>query len=265
MENKNWSVFYDVLKKNLGTIKDLFSSNDLVVDGNKVVIENNNEKDYQKEFDAWKKKLTGVVEVKESQKFDKLLSDNRELLKKREDTVEKLNQTIKDLTTKYKNEKQSCETACGAIDGLIENKEGWLDIMAEVIRTLNTDNENTLKEQKSKVEKQKNKTCRRFWWKNFCRYLLFVFCVAAQSFLFVIVGLEESCYHAVGIGVYLAVVALAVLLLSEAMLVRGILQMSKKKFYIKQRFEYILNKIEMKKVSKFEIDRDLEKVLEEMK
>lgn len=264
MENKNWSDFNNTIEENLNTIKRLFSNNDLVLGDNKVEIEKNDAKENQKEFDDWKKKLMGVIEVKETQQFDTLLSDNRKLLEKREKIVERLNQTIEGLKSKYKNEKQSCEKACGAIDSLIEDKEGWLDIMSEVIRAQNTDNKNTLKEQKTNVEKQKNKTGRRFWWKNFCKCLLFVFCVAAQSFLFVIVGVKESCYHAEGIGVYLAVVALVVLL-SEVLLVRGTVQMSKKKFYIKQRFEYILNKIEMGKVSKFEIDRDLEKVLEEMK
>lgn len=265
MENKNWSDFNKTIKEKLNTIKGLFSNDDLVLGEKKVEIEKNDANENQKEFEAWKTKLMLKVDNEKKVEFENLLTENRALLQKREDAIGRLNQTIKGLQTKYKNEKRSCETACGAIDGLIENKEGWLDIMSEVIRAQNTDNKNTLKEQKTNVEKQKNKTGRRFWWKNFCKCLLFVFCVAAQSFLFVIVGVKESCYHAEGIGVYLAVVALVVLLLSEVLLVRGMVQMSKKKFYIKQRFEYILNKIEMGKVSKFEIDRDLEKVLEEMK
>lgn len=265
MENMNWSVLNKTINVSLNTIKGLFSNNDLLLGEKKVEIEKNDANENQKEFEAWKTKLMSKVSEEKKQEIESLLKDNRALLQKREDAIERLNQTIEGLKSKYKNEKQSCETACGAIDGLIENKEGWLDIMSEVIRAQKTDNKNTLKEQKTNVEKQKNKTGRRFWWKNFCKCLLFVFCVAAQSFLFVIVGVKESCYHAEGIGVYLAVVALVVLLLSEVLLIRGMVQMSKKKFYIKQRFEYILNKIEMGKVSKFEIGRDLEKVLEEMK
>ena len=156
MENMNWSVFNNTINVSLNTIKGLFSNNDLVLGEKKVEIEKNDANENQKEFEAWKTKLMSKVSEEKKQEIESLLKDNRALLQKREDAIERLNQTIEGLKSKYKNEKQSCETACGAIDGLIENKEGWLDIMSEVIRAQNTDNKNTLKEQKTNVEKQKN-------------------------------------------------------------------------------------------------------------
>jgi hypothetical protein len=265
MENKNWSDFNNTIEENLNTIKRLFSNNDLVLGDNKVEIEKNDAKENQKEFDDWKKKLMGVIEVKETQQFDTLLSDNRKLLEKREKIVERLNQTIEGLKSKYKNEKQSCEKACGAIDSLIEDKEGWLDIMAEAIRIQHNDNEVTKEKQKEVVKKKKGEIDCQYGCTIVGSCILFACCLAVQVFLFEIMGLEEASWHAEEIGIYIAVVAMIVCLVCEVFLVRGIVRLSKKKNYILQRLDLILNKIDMRKVTKFEIDRDLEKVLEEMK
>lgn len=265
MENKNWSDFNNTIEENLNTIKRLFSNNDLVLGDNKVEIEKNDAKENQKEFDDWKKKLMGVIEVKETQQFDTLLSDNRKLLEKREKIVERLNQTIEGLKSKYKNEKQSCEKACGAIDSLIEDKEGWLDIMAEVIRIQFVSDQGEVLKRKEVVGNKKTKLEKLYKRKIGWNCVLFGICVVFQSILFIIIGLKESCIHTENLGVWVSVFAMVALLVCEILLVRGISNMSKKKDNILQHLDLLLNKIEMLKVSTFEIDRDLEKALEEMK
>lgn len=265
MENKNWSDFNNTIEENLNTIKRLFSNNDLVLGDNKVEIEKNDAKENQKEFEEWKTKLMSKVDEEKKQEFENLLIENRALLQKREDAIGRLNQTIDGLKSKYKEEKQSCDEACGAIDSLIEDKEGWLDIMAEVIRIQFVSDQGEVLKRKEVVGNKKTKLEKLYKRKIGWNCVLFGICVVFQSILFMIIGLKESCIHAENLGVWVSVFAMVALLVCEILLVRGISNMSKKKDNILQHLDLLLNKIEMLKVSTFEIDRDLEKALEEMK
>lgn len=268
MENKNWSVFYTTIINNHNTIKELFSYNDLVLDNKKVEIEKNDANENQKEFEAWKTKLISKVGEEKKQEFENLLIENRALLQKREDAIGRLNQTIEGLKSKYREEKQTCDKACSEMGKVIEDKEGWLDIMAEVIRVQNMDNNNAHEKQKSVVEKKKSDYDCLFCCKTVGLALLVLLSIGAQVFLFT----QLEVYNDQGVvpsynvlNNCVLVAAMIILLVSEFFLVLGIIRLSKKKNFILQRLELILNKIEMRKVSKFEINRDLEKVLEEMK
>ena len=264
MENKNWSVFYKTIIENLNTIKGLYSNNDLVLENKKVEIEKNDADSNQREFEAWKNKLLPFVKEEKKQEIEILLTENRTLLQKREDTIERLNQIIEGLKSGYSKAKQSCDKACDDMDKVIEDKEGWLDIMAETIRIQKINDQGEVLKRKEVVGNKKTKLEELYKRKIGWNYVLFGICVVFQSFLFTIIGLKEACFHAENAGVYVSIIGMVVLLICEVLLVRGILNKTKKKDYVLQYLDFLLNKIEMLKVSKFEIDRDLEKVLEEM-
>ena len=94
--------------------------------------------------------------------------------------------------------------------------------------------------------------------------LLIFGCIIAQVFLFS--KLTECGGQSDDVLVKCILVsAMIVLFVCEVYSILEIFRLSRKKTNIFQRLDLILNKIDMRKISKFEIDRDLEKVLEEMK
>lgn len=114
------------------------------------------------------------------------------------------------------------------------------------------------------VGRKKNEFYNLFSCRFFGFALLIFGCIIAQVFLFS--KLKECGGQGDDVLVRcIFVAAMIVLLVCEVYLVLKIFKLSKHKNNILQRLDLFLNKIDVCKVSKFEIDRDLEKVPEEMK
>lgn len=268
MADLKWSDFNKELVKHLDMVKNSFLDQTLSFDEGLIQDKDDDGETEDKKI-AMEKELEEILTKGENGKED-LLGKVNTILDKKNARIKALKEALKTHKTEisnYEENKRKCNETCQVIGRYLDDKDGFIHFLSEAFQNQHRELDE-LKGVKEVVEKKKSDFDCLFCCKTIGLAFLVILSICAQVFLFSKLKVCTSGDTSTDCNVLtncILVAAMVVLLVCEVFSVLGIIRLSKKKSFILQRLELILNKIEMHKVSKFEIDRDLEKVLEDMK
>lgn len=267
MNNDNdWTAFCAELKKHLETVTKSFSNIELPFDDS-VLIKIDDNKKTEEEIEILNKLRIadlgdGINEKsKHCLKIIELLDVKDSRIKELKDAFET---NKKKLSENYKNNKNNCDSSCDKIEKYVKDTDGFIYLLTRAFQNQHDSYQSDIEAIKKIVLKKKNDLDCLYSLKSILLSIVVVVCICAQVYLFSFVKGGDAQQIDV-LGESIIVVSMVVLLICEVLFGLRINSLIKKKDFILQRLEIILNKIEMHKVSKFEIDRDLEKVLEEIR
>jgi hypothetical protein len=264
MEMKDWSKFNEELDEHLKMVRNSFLGQTMSFEDS-LIQDKDGDEETEEEKKAMENELVAFLKIGEEKKAD-LLGKVNSIYDKKNARIKALKEALKAheiQINNYEDNKKICEKSCQTIEGYLGDKDGFILFLSKAFQ--NQHNElNELKDVREVVAKKKNEYDNLFSCKFFSFALLIFGCIIAQVFLFS--KLTECGGQSDDVLVKcILVAAMIVLFVCEVYSILGIFRLSRKKTNILQRLDLIMNKIDMRKVSKFEIDRDLERVLEEMK
>lgn len=257
MDDNKWAVFYDTLIEHYKTISNSIF-NEASADEDDVAKDKEEDKLIIGD-ESGKEQWLSIL--KEDNNGEKLIGKINELLQIKNNRINELKVAYNGLIQKYSTNKKICDESCQTIEPYI--KDGVKGYIYFLTKAFQNQHDSVIKAKKIVEDKKKDLDV-AYCFNIFVLALLVVACVFAQVHLFSLIkGVGDQDFFVLTNCILVA--AMIILLVGECFVVLGLIKLSKKRNYILQRLELIKNKIEMHKMSKFEIDRDLENVLEEMK
>lgn len=265
MEDLNWPKFNEELDKHLKKVKDTFLDRTLSFDEG-LIQDKDDDEETEEQKVAMEKEWEDILKKGENGKAD-LIGKVNSILDKKNARIKALKEALKAHKTEinnYEDNKKRCEETYKIIGRYLDDKDGFIHFLSKAFQNQHIGEQGDLASIRDLVGRKKNEFDNMFSCKFFSFALLIFGCIIAQVFLFS--KLTECGGQSDDVLVKcILVAAMIVLFVCEVYSILGIFRLSRKKTNILQRLDLILNKIDMRKVSKFEIDRDLERVLEEMK
>lgn len=268
MADMDWSKFNVDLDKHLKTVKNTFLDQALFFDDGLIQGKDGDE-ETEEEKNRRKEEILELLHEENGE--SKLIERVNSILAEKNNRIKELKSAFwnnKDnLDTEYDKNKETCKVSWQTIENYLHDKDGFIHFLSKSFQNQHKELDE-LNGVKEVIEKKKHDLDCSFCCKFVLLSLLIIGCIWAQVFLFSQLkvcngeGVAQNCYV---LANCMLVVAMIVLLVCEVFSALGFIRLSRKKNNILQRLDLILNKIDMRKVTKFEIDRDLEKVLEEMK
>lgn len=269
MADLNWPKFNEELDNHLKTVNDTFLNKALPFDDS-LFQDKEGDDETDKDKNRREKELLKILHGEDGESM--LIEKVNTIFKEKNERIRELKGAFwnnkKKLDKEYGDNKKTCEKSCQTIEEYLGDKEGFIHFLSKAFQNQHIGEQGDLASIRDVVGRKKNEFDNMFSCKTIGLALLVVISIGVQVFLFSILNActgGETSKDCDVLTNCILLAAMVVLLVCEVLSVLGIVRLSRKKTSILQRLDLILNKIDMRKVSKFEIDRDFEQVLEEMK
>lgn len=265
MANLEWTNFHEELYNHLEMVKNSFLDQTLSFDDS-LIQDKDGDEETEEERNRRKEELSKLL--REENGESKLIEKVNTILTAKNNRIKELKSAFwnnkKKLDKEHEDNKKICKESCQTIEVYLDDKDGFIHFLSKAFQNQHVGEQGDLAAIRDVVGRKKNELYNLFSCKFFSFALLIFGCIIAQVFLFS--KLTECGGQSDNVLVKcILVAAMIALFVCEVYSIYEIFKLSRKKTNIFQRLDLILNKIDMRKVSKFEIDRDFEQVLEEMK
>lgn len=267
MDNENkWTEFCDDINRSMADIKKSFKEPELTfVDyASSVGIIHKSDAN---SLNAIKNYALGWVDGDNKEELGNKIEELLDCIRERDSKIVRL----KDDTDKnerkwkewYRKAKKDCEDLCFKLENYTSDKLGILSLFADIMDEVIDKDGFYMEKAKTKIKGMIRSRKRSSFWKVVVDTTLLLVALAVIGVLFVLIGVEKGLCdkEPTALGKWITVGFILALLVGAIFLIIRICSLIKKSKNETQRLQSLLDKMEIHKMTKHEIDRELEKVL----
>jgi len=265
-----WTNFCDDIRKKIADVSDDFKDDDIKFEEKAFNIELKHKSD-EESINSMKTYFVGLTadgnpnKAELTQKVDEMIDSIQERDNKISQLKEDIRKTKEHLEPWYKKTKKHYENLFDKLTSFTNDKMGILSLFSDIVQAAIDRDGFYVEKTKEKVKNiisNKNTMYKR----GVAMYvILFVVALLFMTGMFIMVGIEDGfCgIKAYGIGKYIVMVFMLALFVGLIFIIIRIKSLSQNKCGELKKLESFLNKLEINKMSRFEIEKELNHVLEE--
>lgn len=268
MDNNNkWTEFYDAISQSVTDVRNDFKAEEITFIDKSAGIKVSQQFD-EASLDNIRNAALAMAEDSKknelSQKIDVLIAG----IKERDAEIEQL----KDDTNKNKGKwkewygktRKDCEELCAKLENYTSDKLGILSLFADIMEVVVDKEGFYMEKAKTKVKGKILSRKRSSFWKVFINSTLLLVAMAVMAILFMMIGTDKVLFDTIptDLGKWIGGGFILAFLVGTVFLVIRIVSLIKKSMNEIRQLQLLLDKMEIHKMTKHEIDRELERIQE---
>lgn len=267
MDNNNkWTEFCDDMNQSATDVKNDFKNSELtfVDNASKTVIDEKTEEQLA-DMKNYAADLAGDGKKEELRnKIEELLVCIRERDKKISQLKKDADDNKTELGDWYNKAKHDCEELSAKLEKYTSEKLGILSLFADIMEVVVDKEGFYMEKAKTKVKGKIRSRKRSSFWKVFINSTLLLVAMAVMAILFMMIGTDKVLFDTIptDLGKWIGGGFILAFLVGTVFLVIRIVSLIKKSMNEIRQLQLLLDKMEIHKMTKHEIDRELERIQE---